>query len=210
MLRYYGDEAIKMYSRVNLSGSSLDASLRTISKIRTFLMKTKLKKNLTGDQLCEWARQVCFIFLFLDALVVAVTVVATNMSPVLPVAVRYAKYIHVLSQETGCRRGESHVQRTQAAFKAVSQDVSLSLPDSNSVSQHNVRKVHVRLCLISGAEGEVQNGRSMFHKGRGLSSQVFWGKKVAEGVFGQDPVLLLVEGAHLALRERGSRSLDLS
>lgn len=45
MLRYYGDEAVKMYLRVNLFGSSLDQSLSTISKTRTCLIKTNLKKN---------------------------------------------------------------------------------------------------------------------------------------------------------------------
>lgn len=45
MLRYYGDEAVKMYLRVNLSGSSLEQYLATISQTRTFLIKTNLKKN---------------------------------------------------------------------------------------------------------------------------------------------------------------------
>lgn len=44
MLRYYGDEAVKMYLRVNLSGSSLEQSLATISQTRTFLIKANLKK----------------------------------------------------------------------------------------------------------------------------------------------------------------------
>lgn len=44
MLEYYGDEAIKMYLRVNLSGSSLEQSLATVSQTRTFLFKTNLKK----------------------------------------------------------------------------------------------------------------------------------------------------------------------
>lgn len=68
MLRYYGDEAIKMYLRVNLSVSSLERALTTISQTRTFLIKTNLKKNnklyesLLGSSFMNWPDK--FIYLF--------------------------------------------------------------------------------------------------------------------------------------------------
>lgn len=79
MLRYYGDEAIKMYLRVNLSVSSLERALTTISQTRTFLIKTNLKKNnkpyesFLGTSFMNWPDK--FIYLFSDGIVVVIMVV---------------------------------------------------------------------------------------------------------------------------------------
>lgn len=70
MLRYYGDEAIKMYLRVNLSVSSLERALTTISQTRTFLIKTNLKKNnkpyesLLGTSFMNWPDKFIYLFFY--------------------------------------------------------------------------------------------------------------------------------------------------